>query len=68
MIRLTGTSTAYITSEVVTCASTTAVGITARGNQTFFISSPFATRLAVPKMTPPWKNVHVARPVSTNCG
>ena len=65
---MAGTITANITSDVVIWASTTAVGITGRGNHTFFISSPLATRLAVPNMTPPWKNVHTARPVSTNCG
>ena len=64
----TGTSTAYITSAVVIWARMTAVGITARGNQTFLISSPFDTMLAVPNTTPPWKNVHVARPVRMNCG
>ena len=48
VIRFAGTITANITSDVVIWASTTAVGITGRGNQTFFIRSPLATRLAVP--------------------
>ena len=63
--RFAGTITTSITSTPRPARARPPSRITSRGNQTFFISSPFATRLATCRAArPPWKNVHTARPVS----
>ena len=67
-IRSTGIRIASITKIVTVWASTAAAGTSSRGNQTFLISSPFATSEFVPSWIPAWKKPQTARPESTNSG